>query len=165
MIEKIGLADDHYEIVNCISSMVFDEESKEIRLKPGKQSSDQLFSLEKAPIQAFHSYYWIKTDAKKGNKAVAFEGILRVHDFDPNSENQLFRIQLVDNYTIENSAVIINNLSGKALDIPNSTRKHGERIVCWEKNKRWNQRWHFQKHGKGVLVKSVLTGQNLDIAG
>lgn len=45
MIEKIGLEDDHYEIVNCISSFVFDEESKEIRLKPGKGSSDQLFAL------------------------------------------------------------------------------------------------------------------------
>lgn len=25
MVEKIGLADDHYEIVNCLSSEVFDE--------------------------------------------------------------------------------------------------------------------------------------------
>lgn len=45
MIEKIGLGDDHYEIVNCLSSLVFDEESHEIKLKSGKQSSDQLFAL------------------------------------------------------------------------------------------------------------------------
>ena len=72
MVQKIGLEDDHYEIVNCLSSMVFDEESKEVRLKNGKQSKDQLFSIQKAPIEAFSNYYWIKTDADKGNKAVAF---------------------------------------------------------------------------------------------
>lgn len=164
MIEKVGLADDQFEIVNCVSSFVFDEESKEIRLKYGKGKGDQLFALERAPIQAFHAYYWIKTDSKKGNKALSFEGILRIHDFDPNAENQLFRIQLVDNYTIEKSAVILNNFSGKALDVPKSTRKHGERIVVWEKNRRWNQRWFFEKHGKGIIIKNVLTGQNLDIA-
>lgn len=165
MIEKIGLADDQYEIVNCLSSLVFDEESHEIRLKAGKQSKDQLFALEVAPIDSNPKYYWIKTDAKKGNKALAFEGILRIKEFDPNAPNQLFILQMVSNYTIESSAVIINNLSGKALDVPHSTRKHGERLICWEKNKRWNQRWHFQKHGKGVLIKSVLTGLCLDIAG
>lgn len=25
MVEKIGLADDHFEIVNCVSALVFDE--------------------------------------------------------------------------------------------------------------------------------------------
>ena len=28
MVEKVGLQDDHYEIVNCVSALVFDEESK-----------------------------------------------------------------------------------------------------------------------------------------
>lgn len=144
--------------------MVFDEESHEVRLKAGKQSKDQLFAIEVAPIEAFHKYYWIKTDSKKGNKALALEGILRVKEFDSNSENQLFRIEQVTNSTIDHSAVIINNFSGKALDVPNSTRKHGERLVTWEINRRWNQRWHFQKHGKGLMIKSVLTGQCCDIA-
>lgn len=100
MIEKIGLADDHYEIVNCLSSLVFDEESHEIRLKAGKQSKDQLFAIEPAPIQSNPKYYWIKTDSKKGNKALAFEGILRIKEFDPNAPNQLFIFQMVSNYTI-----------------------------------------------------------------
>lgn len=165
MIEKIGLEDDQYEIVNCVSSMVFDQESSEIRLKPGKQSKDQLFALEQAPIEAFHKYFWIKTDASKGNKALALEGILRVKDFDPNSENQLFRFQQCTNNAIENSAVIINNYSGKALDVPGSTRDHGERLVTWEINKRWNQRWEFQNAGSGVLIKSLFNGQCVDIAG
>ena len=91
MIQKMSLADDSYEFINCLSGYVFDEESKEIKLRKGKQGKDQLFALQKAPIQAFHTYYWIKTDAKKGKKALAFEGILRIHDFDPNNENQLFR--------------------------------------------------------------------------
>lgn len=90
---------------------------------------------------------------------------MRVKDFDPNSENQLFRIEQVSNFSLENSAVIINNLSGKALDIPHSTWKHGERLITWETNRRWNQRWHFHKHGKGILIKSALTGQCVDIAG
>lgn len=28
MIEKVGLGDDHFEIVNCVSALVFDEEGK-----------------------------------------------------------------------------------------------------------------------------------------
>lgn len=164
MVEKIGLKDDEFEIVNCVSALVFDEEKHEIRLKHGKQSSDQLFNVEQAPIQAFHKYFWIKTDAKKGKKAISLEGILRVADFDPNSEAQLFRFEQVNNYTIQNSAVLINNFSGKALDVPGATHKHGERLIVWEKNKRWNQRWHFQKHGKGVLIKSAFNGQCCDIA-
>lgn len=28
MIEKVGLGEDHYEIVNCLSTLVFDEEGK-----------------------------------------------------------------------------------------------------------------------------------------
>ena len=45
MVEKTGLEDDSYEIVNCISGNVFDEEKNEIRLKKGKQISDQLFKI------------------------------------------------------------------------------------------------------------------------
>lgn len=60
MIEKVGQGDDQFEIVNCLSSLVFDIESKEIRLRGGKQNSDQLFRVEPAPIQAFHKYFWIK---------------------------------------------------------------------------------------------------------
>lgn len=33
MVEKVGQADDQYEIVNCLSTLVFDEDSKEIRLR------------------------------------------------------------------------------------------------------------------------------------
>ena len=164
MVEKVGLKDDHYEIVNCVSALVFDEESHQIKLKHGKQSKDQLFFLEKAPIQAFHEYYWIKT-SEKGDKALHLEGILRYGNFDPNNESFLFRFEQVNNYTLQNSAVIINNMSGKALDVPGATMKKGERLIQWEKNRRWNQRWHFHKHGKGVIIKSVLNGLCCDIAG
>lgn len=58
----------------------------------------------------------------------------------------------------------MNNLSGKALDIPGATWKKGERIIQWEKNKRWNQRWRFVKHGKGVIIQSLLNNLALDIA-
>jgi hypothetical protein len=40
MVEKVGHGEDEYEIVNGASNNVWDEESGEIRLKPGKQSSD-----------------------------------------------------------------------------------------------------------------------------
>ena len=56
-------------------------------------------------------------------------------------------------------------MSGKALDVPGATRKAGERLIQWEKNKRWNQRWHFQKQGKGVVIKSAFNGLCIDIAG
>jgi len=50
MIEKCSLNEDSFEIVNCISDMVFDEEKREIVLHHGKQKKDQLFMVEKAPI-------------------------------------------------------------------------------------------------------------------
>jgi hypothetical protein len=48
--------------------------------------------------------------------------------------------------------------------VPNATFKAGERIVQWEKNKKWQQRWRFVKQGKGVIIQSVLTEQVVDIA-
>ena len=44
-----------------------------------------------APVQAFHKYYWIKTDSK-GKEALSLEGILRYEAHDANKESQLFRI-------------------------------------------------------------------------
>lgn len=70
----------------------------------------------------------------------------------------------MNNSTVQGSAVIVNNSSGKALDVPGATFKKGERLVQWEKNRRWNQRWRFVKGSKGVLIQSVLNGQCLDIA-
>lgn len=162
MIEKVGQGDDQYEFVSCQTALVFDEEGKEIRLRAGKQSKDQLFAVVPA-MKEFHQYWWIKTDAK-GKEALQFEGILRYTDFDGNKENQLFRFVQVTNPTIEQSAVIINNLSGKALDVPGATWKKGERLVQWEKNKRWNQRWRLIRNGKSVTIQSVLNGLCLDIA-
>lgn len=95
---------------------------------------------------------------------MSLEGILRFGSFDPNNESQLFRFEQINNYTIQNSAVLVNNLSGKSLDVPGASYKHGERLIQWEKNRRWNQRWHLQKHGKGVLIKCVHNGLCLDIA-
>lgn len=164
MVEKVGQQDDHFEIVNCVSALIFDEDSKEIRLHHGKQKKDQLFAVVKAPVQAYHSYYWIQT-SEKGNKAVQLEGIARVANFDPNNEAQLFRFEKVTNHTLQQSCVLINNMTGKALDVPGATFKKGERLLQWNKNKRWNQRWQFHKHGKGVIIKSALNGLVIDIAG
>lgn len=167
MIEKVGQADDQYEIVNCMSGLVFDEESKEVRLKHGKQSKDQLFLIEQAPVQAFHKYYWIK-DKAEGKRALKLEGILRIDHFNPQDEAQLFRIEQVNNQTIQNSGIIINNYTGKALDVPGATfefKKGKTKLIQWDKNKRWNQRWHFQRTGKGVVIRSAMTGCCIDIAG
>ncbi len=79
-------------------------------------------------------------------------------------ENQLFRFELVNNPSVQQSALIINNMSGKAIDVPGSTMKKGERLIQWEKNKRWNQRWRFVKTGKGVVIQSVYNGLALDVA-
>lgn len=60
--------------------------------------------------------------------------------------------------------MIVNNFSGKALDVPGGTWKKGERLIQWEKNKRWNQRWRFVKTGKGVVIQSLFNNLALDIA-
>lgn len=125
MVENVNGKEDGYEIVNLLSSKVFDEEHREIKLRTGKQKKDQLFLLEAAPIEAFHKYFWIKT-SEKGKSALELEGLLRYKDFEMNNEGQLFRFEQVNgNNTLNNTAVIINNLSGKALDVPASTFDKG----------------------------------------
>lgn len=56
---------------------------------------------------------------------------MRYGKFDPNNESQLFRFELISNPTIQGSAVIVNNFSGKALDVPGATWKKCERLVQW----------------------------------
>lgn len=78
----------------------------------------------------------------------------------------MFRFEEVKtNPTINTSSIIVNKISGKALDIPGGTFEPGERIIQYEVNKRFNQRWTFVKHDKGYLIQSVLNGLFLDIAG
>ena len=160
MIEKVGSESDEFEIVNCQSNFVWDEEWDEVKLRRGKQNSDQLFKVEKAG-----NCFFFKTSAK-GNKSVCLEGVLRYKDFDPNATNQIFHIVPVDTCSgLNNTCIITNNHSGKALDIPGGTFDHGERLIQWEKNKRFNQRWRWEPHNGGYLLVSVLTGQCVDIAG
>lgn len=160
MIEKVGADDDDFEIVNCQSNHVWDEEWSEVKLRFGKQSSDQLFKVEKAG-----NCFWFKTSSK-GNKAICLEGGLRFKDFDPNAINQLFYIVPVDQCGgLNNTCIITNASSGKALDIPGATFEHGERLIQWTKNKRFNQRWRWENCGAGYLLVSVLNGQCVDIAG
>ncbi len=59
----------------------------------------------------------------------------------------------------------MNGSSGKAVDIPEGTFEHGERLIQYELNKRFNQRWRWVSKGNGYLLQSVLTGHCLDIAG
>lgn len=71
----------------------------------------------------------------------------------------------VNNSTVLNdTCILVNNNSGKAVDIPGATFEHGERLIQYEKNKRFNQRWRWVKAGSGWLLQSVLNGQSIDIA-
>jgi hypothetical protein len=159
MIEKVGLDEDQYEIVNGVSNLVWDEEGQEIRLKFGKQSGDQLFKVERA-----QNAYWFKTDSK-GSEAVALEGVLRYKKFDPNAINQLFTIIPVNNSNaLSETCILVNATSGKAVDVPGATFEHGERLIQYEKNKRFNQRWRWVKIGNGYVLQSLLNGHCLDIA-
>jgi hypothetical protein len=73
--------------------------------------------------------FWFKT-SRKGTEAVALEGVLRYKQFDPNSINQLFYIVPVNNSTpLNETAIIINKHSGKALDVPGGSFEHGERLI------------------------------------
>lgn len=161
MIQKTGLEDDSYEIVNCISGNVFDEEGGEIRVRKGKQVADQLFKLENVSNDLF----WIKCE-EEGEKAVSLEGILRYKTFDPNDPSQIFRIVNVDNTdALADTSILINNNSGKSLDVPNSSFEHDTRAIQFELNKRFNQRWRFINQGSGVMIQSLLNDLVLDIAG
>lgn len=160
MIEKVGHGEDDFEIVNCQSNFVWDQEWSEVKLRFGKQSSDQLFKVEKVNNGCF----WFKTNAK-GNTAVALEGVLRHKDFDPNAINQLFYIVPVNNCNgLDHTSILINNHSGKALDVPGASFEHGKRLIAWEKNKRFNQRWRWVDYGGAYLLQSVLNGHCVDIA-
>ena len=117
MVEKTGMEEDSYEIANCISGNVFDEESGEIRLRKGKQVADQLFKMERANSD----FHWVKCE-EEGGRALAFEGILRYKEFNPNDPAQLFRFVPIDEQKIlPDVSVLVNNNSGKSLDVPNST--------------------------------------------
>lgn len=96
---------------------------------------------------------------------MALQDSLRMATYDPNSAIQHFRFEEVNNTTIQNSCLIINNYCGKAIDVPAGSEKEGDRIIIWDRNKRWNQRWIFQKVGSVHLIKSVMNGLCLDIAG
>ena len=160
MIEKVGSSDDDFEIVNCQSNFVWDEEWSEVKLRFGKQKGDQLYKVERVG-----HHFFFKTSSK-GDRAVCLEGVLRYKDFDPNSLNQLFSVIPVDTCSgLNNTCIIVNSHSGKALDVPGGTHKHGERLIQWEKNKRFNQRWRWEPHGNGYLLVSMLTGHCVDIAG
>lgn len=69
-----------------------------------------------------------------------------------------------NNNTLKSSSVIINNYSGKALDVPGATLKKEKRLIQWKVNRRWNQRWVFVKSGKGVIIQSLYNHFALDIA-
>ena len=117
MVEKVGLDDDEFEIVNFQSTLVWDEEGGEIRLRRGKQAGDQLFKVERVNNNSF----WFKTSSDS-NRAAALEGVLRYKHFDPNHPNQLFFIVPVNNSnSLNQSCILTNNNSGKSLDVPGGT--------------------------------------------
>jgi hypothetical protein len=67
----------------------------------------------------------------------------------------LFRFdKVVSNAEIEKSTIIINNITGKAIDIPESSKKKSEQLIQWGRNNRWNQRWRFVKESNGYLICS-----------
>lgn len=158
-VEQVG--NDEFEIINALSGYCFDEESGEIRLKKGKQAKDQLFPLEKSPIQG---YYWIKTGKNTG-KALALEGILRYKEHDINDAAQLFRLQpVLNNQAVLSTALLISATSGKAIDIPRGSNEPGEHIIQYTKTARFNQRWTFVRSGNAFQIRSFKNGFNLDIA-
>lgn len=120
-IERVGKNADDFEFINLKTGLVLSEDGKEILLEFGKQKSSQLFAITKSGYPGFYTYYWIRTSVK-GDKSVYLEGSLKYGPFDPNSESHLWRLEEVKvNPTINTSCVIINRLSGKALDVPGST--------------------------------------------
>ena len=66
---------------------------------------------------------------------------------------------------LKDVSLLINNNSGKSLDVPNGTLEPGTRVVQYESNYRFNQRWRFVKKGNAYMIENCLSKQCLDIAG
>ena len=66
---------------------------------------------------------------------------------------------------LQGTSILINNNSGKSLDVPDGTYKPDTRIIQYTPHLRLNQRWRFVREGKGYLIQNALTGLYLDIAG
>ena len=166
LLDNVNKKEDGWEIVNCLSSLVLDENKEEINLCRGKQKKDQLFAITPAANE-FHQYYYIHTDTKS-KKSLEFEGVLRDKGSEEGRASQMFRFQPVNFYgnpKLATTALLINKQSGKAIDVPGATTKKGTDIVQWEKNNRFNQRWCFVQHGKGYIIQSLFNGLVLDIEG
>jgi hypothetical protein len=67
------------------------------------------------------------------------------------------------NSNVEQSTIIINNMTGKVVDVPEATVKKGERLIQWERNKRWNQRWRLAKEGNGIAILSFFNELAIDV--
>jgi len=90
---------------------------------------------------------------------------LKYKPFDQNAPNQVFYIVPVNNSNpLNDTCIIYNNHSGKAIDIPQGTFEHGMQLIQCEAIKRFNQRWRWLKIGNGYLLQNVLNGQCIDIA-
>jgi len=77
----------------------------------------------------------------------------------------MFYIAPVNNSApLNETCILVNGGSGKAVDIPGGTHEPGERLIQYERNRRFNQRWRWVKGSSGYLLQSVLTGHCLDIA-
>ena len=162
-IDQINNAD--CEFVNALCSYCFDEEKGEIRLKKGKQKDDQLFSIERVAFEGFYDYYWIKTE-KHGKKAVCLQGVLKYVSFDDKDENQMFRFEaIVSNQELDNTALMLNVASGKVLDVPEASRKEGVAVAQYSKNRRFNQRWIFERGDGGIVIRNLNSKLVLDVEG
>lgn len=61
---------------------------------------------------------------------------------------------------------IINRLSGKALDIPNSSTVDGTQLIQWDYLGGNNQKWNIAKKGDGTYeIKNVNSGKMVDLNG
>ena len=91
--------------------------------------------------------------------------MLRYKDFDPNNEAQLFSLVPAKDWNeINDTCRIVNDKSGKALDVPGGSFEPGERIIQYTENKRFNQRWRWVGVPNAFAIENVLTGMVLDIA-
>ena len=62
--------------------------------------------------------------------ALSLEGILRYKSFSPNDPSQIFKFVSADHSAaLQDVSLLINNNSGKSLDVPNGTLEPGARIV------------------------------------
>jgi hypothetical protein len=130
-------------------------------LMPESNNPNQNFILIQSP--SISPYFWIKTEAEP-NRSVSLDKTLKLEPFLSSDEKQMFRVQkTTSNNVFKQSCFVINQFSEKVIEICHGKEEGGIRVVQNRISKRFSQRWVWQRHGTGYLLKNVMSDVYLGV--